>query len=84
MPSVLQGSGLALVGGKGPGLRLFVSKGGQTQSLQLSQGSQICHILHNHHCKPGVYFLKENLTVGAPLHEQDVVLALVAENLLLQ
>lgn len=39
--------GLALIGGKGPGLRLFVRKGGQIQFLQLSQGSQICHLLHD-------------------------------------
>lgn len=48
--------GLALIGGKRPGLGLFVRKGGQIQSLELSQASQICCLLHDDDCKLGVDF----------------------------
>lgn len=76
--------GLALMGGKGAGLRLFVRKGGQTQSLQPSQGSQICCLLHDNDCKPSVSFPEGGPHTDPPLCEQGVVFALVLETLLLQ
>lgn len=76
--------GLALIGGKEPGLRLFVSKGGQIQSLQLSQGSQICRLLHDNDCKPGVYFPGGGSHNGLSCLWVGCGACLLLENLLLQ
>lgn len=44
------------MGGKEPELGLFIRKGDQVQSPQLSQGSQICPLLRDDDCEPGLYF----------------------------
>lgn len=67
------------MGGKGSGLRLFVRKGDQIHSLELSQGAQICPLLRDDDCEP---FLEEDLAPELSLCEQDDVFAPALEKLL--
>lgn len=57
--------GWALMEVKWPRLRLFIRKGDQIQSLQQCQGSQICPLLHDDDCGPGLYFSGEGPDAGS-------------------
>lgn len=67
--------GLALMGVKGPGLWLFVRKGDQAQTLQLSQVSQICPVLHEDDHEPALCFGGGGPQARLFPYKQDIVSA---------